>query len=343
MPLTVLALSGIIDIGLGLRVPSRQRGWHDLAPIPIAPRQEHATVALADTTFAILGGIIPNGDWFTTTNMTQLYDIPNDTWRSAADMPIPLNHANAAVVNGRIYLLGGLAVLVNGTWSAVPNSWVYDPEDNEWTPLAPMPNGTARGSAAMGVYEDTIFVAGGMTILVPGGYQDSISTVLAFNTTSCTWVSVPGAASHIPEGRDHSASAVIGSRFYILGGRNFGQYNGRGTVFSLNLGIPTEGWKTSSNIMPTPRGGISAGTIGKSVYIFGGEGNRDEGSNGVFNDTDVFNSRTEKWTELGPMRLPRHGTSAVAIGGCVYIPGGGTRVGGSPVSYTNAFCPLHWP
>ncbi|CAM1507615.1 Fc.00g072560.m01.CDS01 [Cosmosporella sp. VM-42] len=340
-PLTLLALGGSINPALGLRVPRNQGGWNLLAPIPIAPRQEHTTVALSDTTLAILGGIVPSGDSVTTTDMMQLYDIPTDAWRSAADIPMPLNHANAAVVNGKIYLLGGLAVLANGTWSAVPNSWVYDPEDDKWTPLTAMPNGAGRGSAAMGVYEDTIYVAGGMTILVPGGYQNSITTVLAFNTTSGTWTSVPEAAKNIPEGRDHSASAVIDSTFYILGGRNFGQYNGRGTVFSLNLESPTEGWRTSAKSMPTPRGGISAGTIGKSVYIFGGEGNMAEGSDGVFNETEVFNSETERWNKLAPMKLPRHGTSAVAIGGRVYIPGGGVRVGGAPVSYTDAFYPLH--
>jgi hypothetical protein len=39
------------------------------------------------------------------------------------------------------------------------------------------------------------------------------------------------------------------------------------------------------------------------------------------------------------MPVPRHGGAAVAVGGTVHLPGGGTRGGGAPVDVNDAFRP----
>lgn len=76
---------------------SVRRTWKTLAPIADYPRQEHVTVALSDSTIAVLGGIIPpdpasnNSIPFETTGLLQLYDIPTNTWRTASPAPIALN------------------------------------------------------------------------------------------------------------------------------------------------------------------------------------------------------------------------------------------------------------
>lgn len=335
-----LALASALGIVAGTCIPCKGDTWRELAPIPIAPRQEHTTVALSSSTIAILGGIVPEGEFgATTTDIMQLYDIPTDTWTSAASMPLPMNHANAAVVGGKLYLLGGLAVDTDEAWRAVPDSWVYDPDEDQWAPITPMPNGAERGSAAMGVYDSKIYLAGGMTTLdIPGGgYQDSVATVSAYDTIRGTWTTF---SERLPEGRDHAGGAVVGSKLYVLGGRYFGQHGIRDTVFSLDLTVTNATWQTSLARMPTARGGVSAGTIGTRIYIFGGEGNEAEGSNGVFNQTEVFDTVTETWERLPPMKLPRHGTSAVAVNGRVYIPGGGIYQSAGPVNTTDVFCPI---
>jgi N-acetylneuraminic acid mutarotase len=313
--------------------------WTDLAPIPVAPRQEHVTVAVSPTTLAILGGIVPNGSASVTTDIMQLYDIPSNKWRSAAAIPLPLNHPNAAAVNGKIYLLGGLAVASDGAWRAVPDSWVYDLCKDAWAPLDPMPD--RRGSAAIGVYGEKIYLAGGMTILNPvqGGEQGSVDSVSVFDTALLQWISVPRAAQHIPARRDHVGGAVVGTTFYVVGGRDHGQMNGRNTVFALDLGNMAAGWVTKAGKVPTPRGGLAAAAVGTKVYTFGGEGNPAEGTKGVFNETEVYDTVSDSWKKLEPMKLPRHGTSAVAIGGRVFIPGGGIAQGAGPVATLDVFSP----
>ncbi|VUC35656.1 unnamed protein product [Clonostachys rosea] len=335
-PLTFV-LTGLTPVH-GLCTPCKRGIWQDAAPIPIAPRQEHTTVALSPSTLAILGGIVPSDSFYSTTDMMQLYHIKNNSWTSAASIPLPLNHANAAVVDGKLYLLGGLAVAPDGAWRAVPDCWVYTPNNNRWSAISPMPNGTARGSAAVGVHEKTIYLAGGMTTLdIPGGgYQDSVDTLISFDTHSGKWKT--HLRQNLPEGRDHAGSAVIGSTHYVLGGRYFGQQGKRDTVFSLDLRNPDATWQTSPARMPTPRGGVSTGVFGSEIYIFGGEGNTEAGSNGVFHETEVYNVASRTWAKMAPMRLPTHGTSAVTVGHRVYIPGGGIHQSANPVNNTEVLC-----
>ncbi|KAH7321346.1 hypothetical protein B0I35DRAFT_450697 [Stachybotrys elegans] len=315
--------------------------WQSLASIPIAPRQEHTTVAISNTTMAIFGGIMPQGDGLRTTGILQLYDISKDKWSLGSPAPVQANHPNLASVDGMVYLLGGMSETTDSAWEGFPESMVYDAGADRWSRLKPMPAKERRGSAAIGVYKDTIFLAGGLRRLEPfaGGVQTTMDVVSAFNTVSGRWIPLPKAARRLPEPRDHAGGAVVGHHFYVLGGRMNGQVNVKDTVFVLDLDNMEKGWRVSPGRLPTPRGGLSAATMGPIVYTFGGEGNPAAGSGGVFNETEAFDTRTETWTQLQPMAMPRHGTSAVAVGSKFFIPGGGKTQGGDPVDVMDAYSP----
>ncbi|XEU94882.1 hypothetical protein FSHL1_000166 [Fusarium sambucinum] len=302
----------------GTPVKCQPGRWVTLSSLP-SPRQEHGTVAINDNTIAILGGIVPAGQYTEVTDLFQLYDIPSDTWKTASPAPYKINHPNVAAVNNKLYLLGGL---VNGptipgvtlNWIASGSSYVYDVATDKWTEVSAMPNGTERGSAIVG-----------------GTYQDAVSTVTAFNTTSGEWQRLVGEAAELPESRQHGTGGVIDNTFFVIGGRWFGQLNTRDTVFELDLANLDAGWKTSQGRTPTARGGLNGGAIGDKFYAFGGEGNPDTAS-GVFNQSEVFNTKSQHWSELKPMAVPRHGTQAAAAGNRIYIPGGGLQQDGKSVT-----------
>ena len=334
--LTILSL--FQDVSAAPKV-CRPNTWLNLTSIP-SPRQEHSTVAVNNTTIAVIGGIQFIESTFVTTDLMQFYDIPSDTWRTVASTPYKVNHPNVAVLEEKIYLLGGLidappapnasaSQLASVNWVASGESHVYDPISNAWTQLNPMPNGTERGSAVTGVHEEMIYLAGGMTIL-SSTYQDSLTMVTAFNTTSGEWQRLPAAAADIPEGRQHAVGSVIGSTFYVIGGRWFSQTAVRGTVYELDLKNPNATWKTSPGHMPTPRGGLSGGAVGKKYYTFGGEGDPDT-SSGVFPQSEAYDASTQGWKKLTPMPVPRHGTHAAVVGNRVYVPGGGLQQDGKAI------------
>ena len=312
--------------------------WTNLAPVGTGVRQEHSTVALGNNIY-ILGGITleqsaSNETSTPTLDLVDVYSISQNTWRAVAPLPKPMNHANAAVVDGKIYVLGGLAA--GYVWNAFPDCYVYDPETNYWKTLPPMPAEQARGSAAMGVHKTTIYLSGGMRSLSghPHGLQDTVSTVTSYNTESGVWKTLPD----LPAPRDHAGAALIKNTIYVLGGRTHGQVNVRNTTYVFDVHSPEAGWTQKAD-MPTARGGLATGVIGSVVYTFGGEGNPAPGSNGVYNQTEAYDTRKDTWTRLAPMSIPRHGTSATSIGGGIYIPGGSVAQGTGPVDSFTEFIP----
>jgi N-acetylneuraminic acid mutarotase len=291
--------------------------WKELAPIRGGPRQEHSTAAL-DRNVYIFGGFQQSPTGATSlTKTVEVYNVDNNTWSTAAPLPTAMHHLNVATVNGKIYVLGGITGVAG--WQSVPNAYRYDPVANTWTALPAMPAGTGRGSAVVGVRGQNIYLAGGIQSR-PGASRKAVTTVSSYDTISGNWSEVPP----LPEARDHAGGMFIGEQFYVVGGRVALPTNFRGTVYAHNL--HSDVWIQRSK-MPTARGGIAAAAIGTKIYTFGGEGNPQSGTRGVFPDIESFDVSANVWEKETRMRTPRHGMAAVAIGDTVYIPGGGAAQG----------------
>ena len=129
---------------------------------------------------------------------------------------------------------------------------------------------------------------------------------------------------------------MIGRTLYVVGGRDRGQVNMRDTVYALDL--RTWRW-TERAPMPTPRGGIATAVVGSTIYTFGGEGNVVDGVNSVFDQTEAYDTRRDRWQRLAPMPVPRHGTAATAVGDTIYIPGGANLGGAAPMDVNDSFRP----
>jgi N-acetylneuraminic acid mutarotase len=260
----------------------------------------------------------------------QKYSISKDNWTTVAPIPIALNHPNAAVVNDKIYVLGGLAS-AGGIWSASNMSAVYDPVTNKWTTLPPFPAGRAVGAAAVGVDGTTIYLAGGLlNTILSNDTEETTTMVTSFDTVSNIWAKLP----NMPAPRDHAGAGLVDRKLYVLGGRAFGHWNVVNTVFSFDL--RTKIWMTGLAPMPTARGGCASATIGTKIYTAGGEGNVNDPLN-IFHDMQAYDTATNKWTILKNMTTALHGTSAASLNDRVYIPGGGTALGGFPTNLFEVF------
>ncbi|KAJ3474279.1 hypothetical protein NLG97_g9915 [Lecanicillium saksenae] len=332
-PLKLLATAAVASAAVPSGGPShipRDGGgrFKTLPAIPIAARQEHSTTRVTPSTLAIVGGIVlsdsaPGG--FVTADLMQIYNISSGVWTRAADLPVALNHPNTAAVGGKIYLLGGLKGGDNSVWRATGDSWEYDPAARTWRTLPPMPKGYEAGSAAVGVHENLIVLAGGLRALhLDSEFQDTVDSVVMYDLHADAWRSVPVPAQKLPEGRDHAGSAVVDGTMYVVGGP-----------------VPraAECWKEASAKMPTARGGLAAAAVGKTIYTFGGEGNPEAGSDGVFPQVEAYDITKNAWTRMRNMTTPRHGTYAASLKGGVYIPGGGIRQDGAPVDLFEVFYP----
>ena len=320
-------------IGRRASKDSGKGSWVRHGLIGQGPRQEHSIANIGEDIY-VLGGVAYNEESvLETLNRVEFYNVGEKKWDIAAPLPAPMNHGNTAAVDGKLYVLGYLSGGKN--WKAMGNTYVYQPYNDTWTNIQPMPNGTARGSSAIGVYNGKVYLAGGMTILqpYPGGHQDSLSVVSSYDTSRDSWnIDYPP----LPQPRQHVGGAVVGSTFYVIGGRENGIEQYHNTTYALDLEDPAA-WVEKAP-MPTARGSIACSPIGFEIYCFGGEGNPDN-PYFIFNETQVYDTKKDVWTTLQPMEVPRHGTGAVAIGNAIYIPGGGVTTAAYPSGIFDAFVP----
>ena len=300
--------------------------WAREGLVGLGPRQEHAVAAINNTIY-VVGGVIYNDTFsLVTTARVEGFDVEQRRWSVPAPLPHPINHVNLASVKGQLYSFGGLVGQhpADPVWLAVKECNKYDPKTDTWSSIAPMP-GIARASSTIGVYGSTVYIAGGMSRLeaTANGTQDALSTVSSYDTISDTW---RGEYPDLPSPRQHAGGAVVNGILYVIGGREaVGKHYA--TVFALQLDRPSV-W-TQRAPMLTSRGGLACSALyDRYIVCAGGEGNTDNPP-GVFEETELYDTVLNKWTQLPPMEIPRHGTAAVALGSKMYSPGGGIASGGA--------------
>jgi N-acetylneuraminic acid mutarotase len=127
-------------------------------------------------------------------------------------MSVPRNHAFAAAVNGKIYVIGGrtgTAYIMTATNTNVVEE--YDPAADRWgAPLQRMP--TARSGGGWGTDGRRIYCAGGevTTTQLTGAFR----AVEAFDPATNTWTTLPS----MPMPRHGVAGAVLGDEFHLVSG-----------------------------------------------------------------------------------------------------------------------------
>jgi len=91
-----------------------------------------------------------------TLKITLSYDPVSNKWAEITPMPTAREHLTSAVVNGKLYVIGGRS---NGMSFNVDANKVYDPTANKWAALEPMPS--KKGGLASAVVNGSIYVFGG--------------------------------------------------------------------------------------------------------------------------------------------------------------------------------------
>lgn len=142
-------------------------------PMPFAVAG--ATSVMFDGRLVVLGGYLAGADGnITVVDRVQIYDPTQDLWRSSADgepnapapLPVVRQAAAAAVLDGKIYLVGGV-----GTGGGlIPTTSVYDPLANRWQSIAPLP--TPRALLALAAFDGRLWAIGGR-----GGDRQPANTV----------------------------------------------------------------------------------------------------------------------------------------------------------------------
>ena len=223
---------------------------------------------------------------------------PLGTWANVEPMSVPRNDLAAAVVNGKVYVVGG-----DSNSGRLTLTEEYDPASNTWTTKASMSTARNRLAAA---------AVGGIVYAI-GGYNGSfLSIVEAYNPATDTWTT----KAPMPTPRYDFSVASVGEYIYAIGG-------GTGSVPATPISTverydpSTDTWTTMAP-MPTVRAGLRCAVVDEKIYVSGG-GN----TTGLLNTFEVYDTVSNTWEAKQSLSVSGLGSHAsAAVLGKVYIMGG---------------------
>jgi type 1 glutamine amidotransferase len=282
------------------------------------------------------------------------------SWTSAAPMPTERAEVGAAVVDGKIYVVGAYS-------GATDANDAYDPGTDSWQTLAPLPRPLNHVCAA-GV-DHVLYVVGGYD---PTNANRPVDSTFAYDPATNTWT----ARAPLPTPRGALACATVGQTIYAVGGTSpagdtgaieaytpstdtwqpdlapmptprdhlaVAAFNGQvhaigGRSPSLGLtGATHEVYDPSSNAwsaaapLPTGRSGIGAAVLGDRIHVLGGEADH------TFPENEAYDPSTGTWQSFAALPMPRHGIGVVSFGNAIYVLAGGRTPGDSRSNVVEIF------
>ena len=284
---------------------------------PVA-RHEAALVAFDDKLFLIGGRRI---------NPVSVYDPATNQWTNKSKSPIELHHFQAVVWGKGIYLMGAMTGPFPNE-KPVEKIVVYYPESDTFDFVHTIPESRRRGGSGAVVYEDKIYIAGGIT---NGHIDGTVAWLDQYDPATGDWTPFPDA----PNARDHVAIAVADDKLVFAAGRETnkdGKSSFSGVVATTNVfDLKTKEWllPDPSEDIPTPRAGTMAFSWGDQVIIGGGESLAQESAH---NEVEAFDVKLKRWSDWPSLNYGRHGSNFAIIGDYVYTASGCLNRGGKPES-----------
>jgi N-acetylneuraminic acid mutarotase len=220
---------------------------------------------------------------FPLVNALQTISAKENTWTTMSPI-IARRELMVTGVNGKIYAIGGM-----DTASCLSYNQEYDPASDIWAIKTQMP--TARADAAITIYQNRVFVIGGITgagVQVRYGHGDLslISKTGAnevYDPATDTWetkLSLPVNMSNIRAG-------VVDGKIYVVGGKTNLMYDPANNSWTNRTPPLVSVWKYALTV------------INNSLWLFGGVSSPDDYS--WSNITQVYNPKTDQWSYGTPL------------------------------------------
>lgn len=221
-----------------------------------------------------------------------------------APKPVLRLLATCAVVDGKVYVIGGIARNDEST-SVVEE---FDPSTDQWASGASMP--TPRAMASAVTIDGRIYILGGRNT---SGIMD---TVEVYDPASNSWEKV----TTMPQARWNHMVAEVQGKIYVIGGI-VGTGDNRRSIDTVEIYDPTENtWKLGQSL-PTSRQGAAIAVVQEKIYVIGGR--RGAGASGtVTNVVEVYDPSEDYWSSIQTMQEGRTGSQAAVVDGRIYVIGG---------------------
>jgi N-acetylneuraminic acid mutarotase len=242
---------------------------------------------------------------------------PAGRWTTAKPLPTPRSEVAAAVVDGRIAIVGGF--LLDGNSSAQVD--LYWPDQRRWSRLPDLPVPVNHTMAA----------SDGKRLYVMGGYGEGFRTKLhlAIVYERGLWRRLP----QLPAARAAGGAAAVGGKVYVVGGVGETGLARQMLVFDRKRGR----WSTAAG--PTPREHLAVTVANGRIYALGG---RTAGYDTNLTLLEVYDPASRRWRELPSVPIARGGTGAAAAAGMLVSVGGERPEGTIPSVFGFSFADQRW-
>jgi N-acetylneuraminic acid mutarotase len=305
------ALLGAFAFSASAPTHAQAPAWQFVAPPP-AGHQYTSMLALGGKLYLLLGYPAYSID---------SYDPATNAWTTLRSVA-PRAEVPAVQIGGKIYLSGGC---VSSDCNATPSALleIYDPATNSVTTGTAM-SATRFGHAA-GAINGKLYVAGG-SVKCPPCFPLAANTEV-YDPSTNAWTPL----APIPTKREFPASAVLGSKLYVMGGfQRSAAYPAPGTPSSVVEAYDpaTNTWSTLAPL-PYVALGSGAAVINGKIHVVGGS----TGTT-VLNNHAIYDPDANSWTTSTPMATLRFGHGVAALGNDLYAAAGASSAAG--VSATSA-------
>jgi N-acetylneuraminic acid mutarotase len=220
-------------------------------------------------------------------------------WKVKASMPTARYRLAAAVVNNRIYVIGGESS--KGSYSNKNEE--YDPATNTWATKANMPTARRGLGVAAGYLE-------GWTprLIAFGGYNGNylLATTELYQPGTDEWQTV----SDMNTETAYMGVAVVGYQIYAIGGMSE-------KVERWNVSY----WETRAE-MPEKGTELAAAVIDNKIYAIGGSGGNFGDSLYAYSTNYEYDTASNTWSARADIPTARKGFVAAAVNNKIYAIGG---------------------
>jgi N-acetylneuraminic acid mutarotase len=195
-----LAATAAIAAAALAQVPTVGGAWETLAPMPDR-RTEVSAVSDGERLY-VLGGFAPANGATTAPLAVHVFDPATGAWSMLTSLPVGVNHAGLAFVDGALYVVGGYR---ETTFQATNRVMIYDVAADQWRDGRQLP--TARGALAVAVVDGRIHAIGG------SGARGAGTAHEIYDPRQDLWVEAPTCRRHastsppLPSAATSSSSA----------------------------------------------------------------------------------------------------------------------------------------
>jgi hypothetical protein len=233
---------------------------------------------------------------------------PRGRWEPRAPLPLPRSEmAWATAMNGRMHLVGGYgAGAVNR-----PYHHVYDPRDDRWSELAPLP----RGANHIAV------VADGGALYAIGGMIEQNRTpddnAFVYDAREDRWRAI----ARLTRERGAASAVALNGRIHVIGGAALPTAERASIGWHEVYDPATDRW-SGLKALPAARDHAGAVVWDGRIHVIGGRFNTFEYNT---DRHDVYHPDRDTWSMYALMPTSRSGHGLVVYRGRFFAMGGEQR------------------